>query len=207
MNDSENNMSKVIIGIIIAVLVIIVAVYAYNLLKDDTNINDMKNDVNQVGRDVSNGTQNLVNGTGEMIEDVADGVSNAVDSVIDFTMTDNATIENNTKTNTSEKIRADKKYQELTFKEVTLIGRNNVTTFTAKIKNNATTYFKSKDVTITFFKKDSRKEGGKYITLTARLKKIDATAHTIVLTDGVTIPIADLYALSTAAYGESYDRV
>ena len=63
------------------------------------------------------------------------------------------------------------------------------------------------EVTITFFKKDSRKEGGKYITLTARLKKIDATAHTIVLTDGVTIPIADIYALSTAAYGESYDRV
>ncbi len=63
------------------------------------------------------------------------------------------------------------------------------------------------EVTITFFKKDSRKEGGKYITLTACLKKIDATAHTIVLTDGVTIPIADIYALSTAAYGESYDRV
>jgi hypothetical protein len=27
------------------------------------------------------------------------------------------------------------------------------------------------------------------------------------LTDGVTIPIADIFALSTAAYGESYDRV
>lgn len=184
MNDSENNMSKVIIGIIIAVLVIIVAVYAYNLLKDDTNINDMKNDVNQVGRDVSNGTQNLVNGTGEMIEDVADGVSNAVDSVIDFTMTDNATIENNTKTNTSEKIRADKKYQELTFKEVTLIGRNNVTTFTAKIKNNATTDFKSKDVTITFFKKDGA-------TITTRslkipdIKSMDTTEVTVNMEEDV----------------------
>lgn len=184
MNDSENNMSKVIIGIIIAVLVIIVAVYAYNLLKDDTNMNDMKNDVNQVGRDVSNGTQNLVNGTGEMIEDVADGVSNAVDSVIDFTMTDNATIENNTKTNTSEKIRADKKYQELTFKEVTLIGRNNVTTFTAKIKNNATTDFKSKDVTITFFKKDGA-------TITTRslkipdIKSMDTTEVTVNMEEDV----------------------
>ena len=184
MNDSENNMSKVIIGIIIAVLVIIVAVYAYNLLKDDTNMNDMKNDVNQVGRDVSNGTQNLVNGTGEMIEDVADGVCNAVDSVIDFTMTDNATIENNTKTNTSEKIRADKKYQELTFKEVTLIGRNNVTTFTAKIKNNATTDFKSKDVTITFFKKDGA-------TITTRslkipdIKSMDTTEVTVNMEEDV----------------------
>lgn len=155
MNDSDNKVTKVIVWIIIVVLIIIVGVYVFNLLKNDNSMNDVKNDVNQAGQDIYNGTSNVVDGTSNAIGDVANGVKDTVENVIDFTITDNAMIENNVKTNTSEKIKTDKKYENLVFKEVTLIGRDNVTTFTAKIKNESTTDFKSKDVTITFFKKDN----------------------------------------------------
>lgn len=155
MNDSDNNITKVIVGIIIAVLVIIVAVYAYNLLKDDNSVNDVKNDVNQAGQDISNGAQDIVSGTGKVAGDIASGVKDTAKDIIDFTITDNAMVENNTKTNTSEKIKKDKKYEGLVFKEVTLVGRDNMTTFTAKIKNDSKDDFKSKDVTITFFKNDN----------------------------------------------------
>ena len=156
MNDSENNSTtKVIVGVIIAILVILVVIYVYKLVRNDNSVNDVKNDVNQVGQDVKNGTEDIVDGTSDMINDAANGISNTVNDIIDYTMTDNAMVENNIKTNTSEKIKDDKKFDTLTFKEVTLIGRDNATTFTAKIKNTSDTDFKSKNVTITFYKKDN----------------------------------------------------
>lgn len=195
MNDSNNNTSKIIIGIIIAILVIIVAVYAFKMLKNDTTGNNLTNDVNKMGQNVNNATQGIVNGTSDVVDstingtenainDVANGTKNVVDGIIDFTITDNATVENNTKTNTSEKIRDDKKFENLTFKEVTLIGRDNSTTFTAKIKNNSTDDFKSKDVTITFFKKDGT-------TITTRnlnipdIKSMDTTEVTVNMEEDV----------------------
>lgn len=166
MNDSDNKSTKVIIGIIIAILLIIVAVYAYSMLKDENTTNDMTKDMNNVGQDMSNGAQNMMdnagnmagdiaNGVGNVASDVAEGTKDVIDNVIDFTMTDNAEIKDNIKTNTSEKIKKDKKYEDLIFKEVTLVGRDNATTFTAKIKNNAKSDFVSKDVTITFYKNDT----------------------------------------------------
>lgn len=166
MNDSDNNNgTKVIIGIIIAILVIIVVIYAYNMLKNNNSVNDVKNNMNNVGQDIYNGTENVTEGTGnvvgdivkdtgEAVGDVVEGTKNAVDNVIDFTMTENAKVADNVKTNTSEKISKNKEFESLVFKEVTLIGRDNVTTFTAKIKNDSDTDFTGKNVTITFFKKD-----------------------------------------------------
>jgi len=161
MNDSDNKTTKVVIWLVIAVLIVLVAVYAYNLLKDDNSMNDVKDDMNQVGQDVVEGTEDLIYGAGEVAGDVANGVGNAINSVIDFTMTDNAMVENNVKTNTSEKISANKEYQGLVFKEVRLVGRDNTTTFTAKIKNESTTDFITKNVTITFY-------GNENTTITTR---------------------------------------
>ena len=99
MNESENNGTKIIIGIIVAIIAIVAIFYAYNMFKGDSAVNDVQNGANQMGQDIANGTENLVYGAGEAATDIADGVENAVDKVIDFTMTDNATVENNTKTN------------------------------------------------------------------------------------------------------------
>lgn len=55
----------------------------------------------------------------------------------------------------------------------------------------------SKDtvVTITYFVSDDRKEGGKYITVTGELKKIDEYKHIIVMKDGRVIPIEDIWEI------------
>lgn len=195
MNDSDNNVTKVIIGLIIAVLVIVVGVYAYNLLKDDNSMNDVKNDMNQVGQDIYNGTGDLIDGTGEVVGDVVDstdkalgdvanGVKNTVDNIIDFTMTDNAIVENNMKTNTSEKIKTDKKYENLVIKEVTLIGKDNATTFTAKIKNDSNTDFTSKKVTITFLKNDKKTITSKEVSI-PNIKAGETTDVTVTMNEDV----------------------
>lgn len=48
------------------------------------------------------------------------------------------------------------------------------------------------EVTITYFKPDERKEGGAYVRLTGRVKRIDEIAKTIVLTDKTRIPIEQI---------------
>lgn len=51
-------------------------------------------------------------------------------------------------------------------------------------------------VTITFFRYDSRKKGGEYLTVTGVLKGIDEVNHTVTLKDGTTIPINLIYDIN-----------
>lgn len=44
-------------------------------------------------------------------------------------------------------------------------------------------------VRITYFREDERKAGGAYVTVSGRVKKVDAYDHAIVLTDGSVIPM------------------
>ncbi|MBE6735112.1 MAG: YolD-like family protein [Ruminococcaceae bacterium] len=46
---------------------------------------------------------------------------------------------------------------------------------------------------ITCFKPDSRKKGGEYITVAGTIRKIDEVNHSIVLSDGTSIPIQLIY--------------
>lgn len=47
-------------------------------------------------------------------------------------------------------------------------------------------------VTITYFVSDKRKDGGKYITMSSDIKKIDSYNHVIVFTNNVSININDI---------------
>ncbi len=51
------------------------------------------------------------------------------------------------------------------------------------------------EVLITYFKKDSHKEGGEYLDISGRLKKIDSISRALTLEDGTIIPINDIYSL------------
>lgn len=51
-------------------------------------------------------------------------------------------------------------------------------------------------VSITCFVPDAVKSGGKYVTLTGSIKRVDEYARTIVLTDGRRIPLDDVCGLS-----------
>ena len=44
-------------------------------------------------------------------------------------------------------------------------------------------------ITVTYFRPDSRKQGGAYVTVSGRVKKIDEYAQTLVLTDNTAIDL------------------
>ncbi len=48
------------------------------------------------------------------------------------------------------------------------------------------------EITVTYFKKDDRKAGGKYLTVTGNLKKIDEYERVLVLINGTKIPFDDI---------------
>ena len=58
-------------------------------------------------------------------------------------------------------------------------------------------------VTITFFRPDSRKKGGEYLTATGRIKQIDEISHTVVLKDDTKIPVNLIYDIS----GEMFENL
>lgn len=51
-------------------------------------------------------------------------------------------------------------------------------------------------ITVTYFLKDEKKKGGKYVTVTGVLKKIDGYTHQFVLESGEEIPVEDIVSLN-----------
>jgi len=51
------------------------------------------------------------------------------------------------------------------------------------------------EVTLTYFERDPHKEGGRYLTVTGKLKRIDETEGLIILDDGLAIAMSDLLRL------------
>lgn len=56
------------------------------------------------------------------------------------------------------------------------------------------------EVTVTWFRPAERKEGGKYITTTGNLKRIDAVQRTMRLLDGTVIPLDDIIHLKNTSF-------
>lgn len=51
------------------------------------------------------------------------------------------------------------------------------------------------EVTITYFQPDERKAGGAYLSVAGSIKKIDNYARSVIMTDGVKIPIEEIVGL------------
>ncbi len=51
------------------------------------------------------------------------------------------------------------------------------------------------EITVTFFQPDGRKEGGAYLTLTGRVKKVEAYEQRLVLEDGSVIAMENIMAM------------
>ena len=56
-------------------------------------------------------------------------------------------------------------------------------------------------VVITCFRPDARKQGGAYVTVRGRLKKMDPVSHCLVLADGNVIPMERIYRIESE-YGD-----
>lgn len=48
---------------------------------------------------------------------------------------------------------------------------------------------------ITYFRPDGRKDGGTYVTVRGKIKKIDEYSHQIALTDGTVLPIRHIFSI------------
>ncbi|MBQ4568476.1 MAG: hypothetical protein IJA62_00215 [Ruminococcus sp.] len=55
-------------------------------------------------------------------------------------------------------------------------------------------------LSITFFRPDSRKKGGEYVTVAGVIRKIDQVSHSLVLTDNTHIPIKFIYDIDSEIY-------
>ena len=53
-----------------------------------------------------------------------------------------------------------------------------------------------RQISVTHFVADTRKEGGKYVTTTARVKKVDPYTQKLILTDGHSIALDDIIELN-----------
>lgn len=47
-------------------------------------------------------------------------------------------------------------------------------------------------ITVTYFKPDTQKQGGAYLTKTGSVKKIDEYSHEVIMSDGEKIPLGDI---------------
>lgn len=56
------------------------------------------------------------------------------------------------------------------------------------------------EVTVTWFQSDERKDGGAYVTVTGRLRKIDEAERALVLLDGTRVPLEDVMELESSCF-------
>lgn len=59
------------------------------------------------------------------------------------------------------------------------------------------------ELLVTYFRADNRKSGGCYITVRGSVKKIDVYEQVLVLTEGLQIPIRDIYELEGELFNVS----
>lgn len=59
-------------------------------------------------------------------------------------------------------------------------------------------------ITITYFKPDERKAGGAYAVVEGNVKRLDPVEHTVVMEDGVKIPMEDVISLDGDIFREMY---
>ena len=53
------------------------------------------------------------------------------------------------------------------------------------------------ELTVTWFRPDGKKDGGAYVTVTGRVKRIDEYDRAILMMDGTRIPICDMTAMES----------
>lgn len=51
------------------------------------------------------------------------------------------------------------------------------------------------DVAVTWFQPDGKKDGGRYVTTTGRLKRIDEVERVLVMEDKTTVPLDDIISI------------
>lgn len=53
---------------------------------------------------------------------------------------------------------------------------------------------------VTWFQPDERKDGGAYVTVTGRLKKIDEVGRILILLNGTSVPLDDVVRIESECF-------
>ena len=62
------------------------------------------------------------------------------------------------------------------------------------------------EIAITYFRPDTMKSGGSYVTATSAAKKIDEHKRIVIMTDGTTIPIDEIVGIEGAIFETFNDQ-
>jgi len=57
------------------------------------------------------------------------------------------------------------------------------------------------EITVTYFQPDEKKSGGRYISATGNVRKIDMYSHLIIMSDGLRIPLSEIYGIEGDIFG------
>lgn len=63
------------------------------------------------------------------------------------------------------------------------------------------------EITVTYFQPDNAKSGGSYVTVTGNVKKIDVYGQFLELTDGLRIPIDEIFGIESETFRYSDNGV
>jgi len=61
----------------------------------------------------------------------------------------------------------------------------------------------SPEITVTYYRADSRKSGGAYVTVRGRVKKVDTYRHQLCFVDGTILPIENIFSIESSFSAES----
>ncbi len=196
---NEDNKSSKVVGITIAVIVgilllIWIIVKMTNNKADDTNLNnaangvkqgtqnaanDVKNGAEDLGKDVMEGTKDVAEGVKDTATDIKDGIIKA----FDLENKENVTISDGMKTNTSEKFKETKTFENLSYSNATLTGKNTGANFKVSVKNNSNTDFSKRTATIKFTNSNGNEIGNATIEIPNIKKGEEKTVESKIMSD------------------------
>lgn len=80
------------------------------------------------------------------------------------------------------------------------LGESAIAILNAKMRILSDMLPEKPNVTITFFQKDEKKDGGTYIMAAGTVKKIDEYEKSVIMETGETIPIADILDIQSETF-------
>ena len=60
-------------------------------------------------------------------------------------------------------------------------------------------------IAVTYFLPDNKKSGGRYVTVSGNIRKLDGTGHQIIMADGTSIPIDDVRFIEGSLF-DAYEQ-
>lgn len=170
----EEKKSSNILGIVIAIIVVILAIWLIVKMtgtkKDDAALNNAKEDIKNAASDTVDGAKDLVNGAKDTTENVKNGIIDA----FDLENKENVTIKDGVKTNNSEKFKEEKTFDALTYKNASLSGKNTGATFKVDITNSSDNDFTKRTVVVKFIDSKGNELGNASIEV-PNIKKGETT--------------------------------